>query len=562
MRFGRVVAVGVVTCAAMVVLASPASAHAELLTTNPAPSSVLLVPPSQIVLHFDEPVTIDFGSVSVLALDGRRVDEGGVHHLGNDGSTVVLPLPNQLVRGTYVVGWRVISDDSHPVHGAFVFSVGTAASVGRAASVVAALEAASGSTSVGVVYGIIRFAGFVGLLVLVGVAAVLLIIYPQGWQLRRIRLILWCSWALLMAVTIAGIAVQGVYAAALPLSHVFSASLFADVLGTRFGEVQVLRILLLVAVIPLLIGDGWPGWRRPARRAGTVVAAVLGIGLLLTPGLAGHASTIGNGTFGETLDVVHLGAAALWIGGLVLLGALLLPGLGPATRSDVPSVARRFAPLALGAVVAVVVTGTVQVMRRVGSWYALFHTSYGRILIIKVGMVAALVAVAAIAWRRGRGSRIRASSVPAQRNLVSRLPFQLLIEIGLMVAVLAAASLLVNAVPARQAAAQPFTDSFAVHGVDVNTVVAPATVGSDNLFHFYVLGRLGQPMAIAELDASISLPSAGLRPKPIPLRVASPGHYQAEGIDIPVSGSWRLTITVRTTAGVAPIQFRALLPVH
>jgi copper transport protein len=562
MRFRRVVAIGVVTCAAIVATASPASAHAELLSTSPAQSSVLLVPPSQVVLHFDEPVTIDFGSVSVLALDGRRVDEGGAYHPGNDGSTVVLSLPNHLVRGTYVVGWRVISDDSHPVHGAYIFSVGTAASAGRAATVVAALESASGSTTVGVVYGIIRFASFAGLLILVGLATVLLVIYPQGWQFRRIRRILWCSWALLMAVTVAGIAVQGVYAAALPLSQVFSASLFADVLGTRFGEVQLLRMLLLLAVIPLLVGQGLPSWRRPARRAGTVVAAGLGIGLLLTPGLAGHASTIGNGTFGESLDVVHLGAAALWIGGLTLLGALLLPGPGPAARSDVPSVARRFAPLALCAVVAVVATGTAQLMRRVGSWYALLHTSYGQILIVKIGLVAVLVAVAGIAWRRGRGGWIRAHTVPTERMVAPQLPPQVLIEIGLMVAVLVAASLLVNAVPARQAAAQPFTASFAAQGIQVNTVVAPATVGPDNLVHFYVLGRLGQPTAIAELDASISLPSAGLRPKAIPLVVASPGHYQAEGIDIPVSGSWRLIITVRTTVGAAPRQFRALLPVH
>jgi copper transport protein len=562
MRFGRIMAVGVVACAAILATASPASAHAELLTSSPAPSSVLLIPPPRIVLHFDESVTIDFGSVSVLALDGRRVDEGGASHPGNDGSTVVLSLPNHLDRGTYVVGWRVISDDSHPVHGAYVFSVGTAASAGRAASVVAALEAADGSTTVGVVYGIIRFATFAGLLVLVGLATVLLVINPQGWQLRRIRRILWCSWTLLLAATIAGIAVQGVYAAALPLSQVFSASLFGDVLGTRFGEVQLLRMLLLLAVIPWLVGQGSPSWRRPARRAGAVVAAGLGIGLLLTPGLAGHASTIGNATFGEILDVVHLGAAAVWLGGLVLLGTLLLPGLGPEARSIVPSVARRFAPLALGAVVAVVATGTVQLMRRVGSWYALLHTSYGRILIVKVAVVAVLVAVAAITWRRSRGGWLRARTVPTEQMIARRLPPQVLIETGLMVGVLVAASLLVNAVPARQAAAQPFTDSFAVRGVEVNVLVAPATVGPDNLAHFYVLGRLGQPMAIAELDASISLPSAGLRPKAIPLAVASPGHYQAEGIDIPVSGSWRLIVTVRTTARAAPRQFRALLPVH
>ena len=111
--------------------AGPASAHAQLEFTSPAPSSVLLQSPSQVVLHFGEPVEIDFGSLRVLGPTGQRIDNGGTHHPPGDSHAVAISLPKHLARGTYVVAWRVISADSHPVHGAFVFSVGSASGAGR-----------------------------------------------------------------------------------------------------------------------------------------------------------------------------------------------------------------------------------------------------------------------------------------------------------------------------------------------------------------------------------------------------------------------------------------------
>src|ERR1700681_287379 len=146
--------VGVVIAAVIVVtVAGPASAHAQLESTQPNQSSVLLTSPSQVVLHFGEPEEIDFGSVRVIGPAGSRVDNGVTHHPSADTHAVAISLPPRLPDGTYVVAWRVISADSHPVHGAFVFSVGTARGVGKASSLASALKNQSGSTAVGIVYG-------------------------------------------------------------------------------------------------------------------------------------------------------------------------------------------------------------------------------------------------------------------------------------------------------------------------------------------------------------------------------------------------------------------------
>ncbi|HLI73716.1 MAG TPA: copper resistance CopC family protein, partial [Acidimicrobiales bacterium] len=114
-RLGKWLAVAVVPVLVVLGAAGPASAHAYLESSQPGTSAVLTSPPRQVVLHFDEPVEIDFGSIRVLGPTGGRVDEGGTHHLPGDDSSVAIALPAGLAKGTYVVAWRVISADSHPV---------------------------------------------------------------------------------------------------------------------------------------------------------------------------------------------------------------------------------------------------------------------------------------------------------------------------------------------------------------------------------------------------------------------------------------------------------------
>ena len=601
----------------MVVLgAGPASAHAQLQSSDPSPSSVLSVPPRQVVLHFGEPVEIDFGSIRVLGPLGNRVDLGGTHHPPGDSDAVAIALPPGLRDGTYVVAWRVISADSHPVHGAYIFSVGTAKGAAKANALAASVNAASGSAIVGIAFWAIRFAAFVGLVLLVGIPTVTLLAWRAGGATRRIGRLVWASWVVLMLCTVSGIAVQGVYAAALPVTDVFRSSLFDEVLHTRFGEVEVLRVILLVAFLPVVRGirgrlratGRWSSWWVP-------YGAIIGVGLLLTPGLAGHASTEGSVPFAMALDVLHLGAAAVWCGGLAVLGAVLAPGLRPEERpDDIVRVASTFSAYAFSAVLVVVATGTVQSVRQVGSVYALFNTVYGRTLLVKIGLVVMLIVLGAVSrrivlgrWWPTSASRrvsglstpvppplatpspgsdlvpfattephlmpgtgraafgvsvaVKEQSAPGQREADRRLRRSVFAEVALALAVLAVTALLVNAVPAKQAASQPFSQSFNTLGVQVNAIVAPARTGPGNQFHLYVLGRLGQPVAIPELDAAISLPSEGIGPITIPLVVAGPGHYRATDVTIPVAGDWILKLTVRTTA-IDEDVVTAVLPVR
>ena len=273
--------------------------------------------------------------------------------------------------------------------------------------------------------------------------------------------------------------------------------------------------------------------------------------------------------------------------------------------------------VSLGAVVVVVASGTVQAIRQVGSFYALFNTDYGRTLIVKICVVAVVIVVAAVFSRRvlhgslvvplvGRlrhrrsavsdvatadegASYPRAESTASVGSVGSAGPprsggvatmvaprasdhagerFErrgllrsVLAELGILALVLGITGLLVNDVPAGEAASLPYTQSFNVLGVQVNVVISPARPGSGNQFHFYVLGSDGQPQAIPEFDVGLSLPSQGLGPITVPVTVVGPGHYQDNNVTIPFAGDWDLDLTVRTSA-IDEQEVQGVVPVH
>ncbi|HEV3212141.1 MAG TPA: copper resistance protein CopC [Acidimicrobiales bacterium] len=547
--------------AALVVVATwaaPASAHAQLLSTTPVAGSVVQHSPPQVVLRFGEPVEIDFGSIRVYDAAGARVDLGGTHYASHDDSAVALPLPH-LADGAYVVAWRVISADSHPVHGAFIFSVGTSKGLPRASTLATALANAGGSTTVGVAYWLVRLAAFAGLLCLVGIAAITLAAAAPALSSRRIRRWLWASFGLLAVMTIAGVAIQGPYAAALPLTDALRPSLLREVLATRFGRVEALRALLLAIAAPLLV------WLTSRRRAaspaplGVAACAVVGAGLLVTPGLAGHATTGSAIAAGFVLDLAHLAAASLWLGGLVVLACLLVGGATDLGAIDLVRSARRISTIALGAVVVVVVSGTLQAVRQVGSLDALTGTTYGRLLLVKVAVVVVLIALGALSralLRRpvGAATGDPAPDAPPRRvGLVRSIVAELLVA----AAVLGVTAALVNAPPAREQLALPYTQSFTTLGVQVNVILSPAVAGVRNTLHVYVLSPSGTPKAIPEVDATLSYPADQLGPLDVPLTIAGIGHYRSRDVTFLAAGTWVLTVTVRTTPideQVTPLQ--------
>ena len=263
----RALALVGVTIALVLAIASPAFAHATLLTTEPQPQGTYDTSPKAIDLRFNEPVEVSLGDIRLFDGRAQRIVTGAPEHPNGNGNEVRVSIP-KLDDGTFVVTWRVISADTHPVEGAFTFQVGATATVKNANGLAARLLSnQKGSTAVGAVYAVDRAAVFGALALLIGSVVFLAAVFPRGRSIRRARVIVWAGWISVAVTTVLGIGLEGLYASALPLTKFFDPSVWSDTLDTRYGRVALLRLALLVDRVPV---DPAPVARRGGATAGVV----------------------------------------------------------------------------------------------------------------------------------------------------------------------------------------------------------------------------------------------------------------------------------------------------
>lgn len=591
-----------VLAVAMVAVAgwsAPAFGHAELQSTDPASGTVLAKSPGAVDLHFGEDVEVQFGALRVYDSQSKRVDMGGDYHPHGDGHAVAVNVPPHLPAGGYVVTWRVISADSHPVHGAFTFLIGSggAATTATATRVEAArlLAGAGGSRTVGVVFGFIRFVSFASLFVLVGGVAFLVGAWPEGRAQPRARLLVRASLIAAVVSTAVAIALQGVYGGGLPLIKALSPTVIREVLLTRFGKVYVIRLVLLVLVAAPLVRRLFDS--DPPTRRWRLAAVATGVALLLTPGLAGHAAAGSLVVLALPFDLVHMTGAAVWVGGLAMLAAVaLVPRGDSGTASPFTTILPRFSQWALASVLAIAVSGGFAAWRQIGSLSAVTTTTFGRLVLAKSIIFVVLVAVAsrsrrithgrlalpfvasrppptpaavgsgkknppvsagpgAMAAPEGKRRTWAAASSPVARPTRRRTGAQrqsdlrrtVLVEVVMAAAIVAVSALLVNSQPARQVLSQPFSAEVrAGPDVLVDVVVDPAKAGPVAI-HLYTLSAGGGQIDVPEVTATLSQPKAGITNLKVPLQRGGVGHFLVGGFQVPIRGTWFLAITVRTT---------------
>jgi copper transport protein len=278
--------------------------------------------------------------------------------------------------------------------------------------------AADDKMLVGALMAVDRLVVATGLLVLLGGAGFLAVarLPTPAWPLtRRVEGRAWwllrIAWWATLAGTLAGLLLHGPFTAGLSLSRTLDPTLLAQTLGTRFGGLWAVRVLLLLLVAFLRVWvQGVAGWTRTSA---WVAVGVLAAALMVTPALSGHAAA-GPDAVGAVVGVVHFSAAAVWFGGLVLLGTCVLPRAEVGQLQAVP----RFSSVAFTAMVVIVVTGMVQSWRQVGTLQALGETAYGRLLVAKVAVSLLLLAVAArsrVLVRRRLTARALVAAAPHQQ---------------------------------------------------------------------------------------------------------------------------------------------------
>ncbi|KKD09574.1 copper resistance CopC/CopD family protein [Streptomyces sp. WM6386] len=399
--------------------AGPASAHAALTGSDPQQGVVVDKAPTQVSLTFSEKVAMSDDSLRVLDPKGKRVDTGKPSEVS--GTTYAVQLHSGLPDGTYTVTYQVVSEDSHPVAGAYTFSVGAPSK-----TTVSASAPTAGGGVVGWLYGFGRYVSYAGFIVMVGGAAFVLACWQRGSGVRALQRLVVSGWLALTSATLLLLLLRGSYTSSGKLGDVFDLSLLGQVLQTKTGASMVSRLLLLAAAalfIAVLFGAYDKREDQEKRDltfglsiGGTVVAA----GLAASWAMAEHASTGLQTGIAMPVDVVHLLAVAAWLGGLTALLVTLYRADTPIERSAV----RRFSRLAFSSVLTLVATGIYQSWRQLGSWSAFTDTTYGQLLLVKIGLVTLLVGIAWISrrWTARLGDSAVAPSVevPQQEEAPER----------------------------------------------------------------------------------------------------------------------------------------------
>jgi copper transport protein len=510
-----------------------ASAHAILQKSTPSNNSVARTSPSTVSLQFNEAIETAFGSIRVFDCGGSRVDSGKI--VRPTKSSVAVKVDRKLGPGTYTVTWRVISADSHPVAGAFVFNVGKASASGTCEQVFNAKTPGAVTT----LFKFTRGLDFALILLVVGGAIALIAVLRSAaveLRARLYRILAGLAFGLVFAGALC-IVLQGAVAGGFGLSEAFRWDTVHSVLETRFGRAFLWQIGIAVVVGALAL--------LASRSRRLEPLPLLGLLLLPTVSAAGHARTSGSIAF--VADLVHLTAASCWVGGLAFtVLALMLAGADrwPLAARAVP----RFSMLAVGSVVALIAAGSLRGYEEVKAFHGLWDTTYGQLLLAKIALVLPLLALGAYNNRYAVPKLKReACSAVEQRRFLRTAGAELVI----MAVIVGVTAVLVTEPPAKasiQASAKYATDTVPLGPLEVNYIVEPAKTGPNTIHLYFFKPKSGFPASVDDAKLSATLPDRNLGPLRIPLQRIVPSHYTTSSGVFPEPGDWQVTMEVRKGA--------------
>jgi copper transport protein len=516
-----------------------------------------------VALGFDEPVEAAFGAVRVFDATGRQVRTGELTRPSSDGSELAVSLPASLPHGAYTVTFRVVSADGHPVSGGLNFQVGAATAPPQDVSKL--LEGQTAGPVSRAALGVARGLGYLAIAVALGGLAFVALCWrpavrgeaalePAAGALEaRLWRLVWAAVALGIVAGAAAVVLQAAVAGETSAWTALDPAVVREVLGTRTGAMLGVRVAAWAALALALVLV----WRRPSRVT-VALAAVPAAVIVAGPALAGHATTQTPIAVLTPLDIVHVAASALWIGGLVAI-LLAVPAatrrLEPPVRTRLlAGVLARFSPIALWSVLALVATGAIQSAFHLDwSLSPLVDTGFGRSLLVKSGLLALLI---------GLGVQQRRRIIPALRAHVAGgeapggagrlLRRALRAEVLLLLGVLAATAILVGSPPPRAVqsaeAAGPYAADVKIGPQRMQVTIDPARLGPNEV-HVYLLdATTGAPFTGSkELRVEASLPSRQIGPLHQEVVPGGPGHFIVSGMQLAPPGTWRITVTNRVS---------------
>ncbi len=528
-------------------LVSSVSAHAFLKQSTPDEDTVVPQAPPELLMSFTEHIEPQFSSAQLYDSNGNLV-QTGASHVGSDTTVLILPLSTQLPDGTYTVQWKNVSaDDGHPNSGYFAFTVGSQANV-----VIPSPPTVQTTTFFDRVISVSgRWLAILGLAAAIGSFATwLLAIAPAILPLpddRRAQIS-----RRLRQLALVGIAISLLGSLILLASQSLSGSnsvgphaVWNVLSATRFGWYWLARMLLLV-----LLGGAFArraSWSEEATWISRAFPAGLSLLAPIPFSLVSHAAAQPSGRpMAIAVDWLHLLSASVWIGGLLalLVGIVSITGLQSMQRRVVyASLIPRFSTLAIGSVLILAITGFYASWLEVGNLSALFNTSYGQTLLVKLILIVPILALGAsnlLVWGPGM---MRRKQAPERfgRSLTG--------EVVVAVLILLAVGLLTSLPTAREslnATADHPIFNFDRQGIRATLQITPGVAGLnkytiDTSTHSGLLPAGTQVLLRVSKNGQI----LGQREINVTQLPGSRSRFESEGRDLSLVGDWQIQLVVR-----------------
>jgi copper transport protein len=554
----RVVAV-LAGFAAGLVLPAAASAHAYLIKTVPAASVVLNGAPANIQLTFDEAVEPRLAIISVTDAGARQETTGAPHRSPTDPDTLLVPLRPQLPEGWYLIYWRAISVDGHPVQGAFTYAIGP-----NPGPVPQFRVPSISATAITPPLLVARWAMFVTVMAAVGLLVMRLLIARP--------LVLRVDGASLRALTRACAIAAALGLVAIPVYLDFSTAndslrsvfdlpaLVPLYRATAFGR-TIVDLELCFALF--CVAGGIALWvDRPDRERRSVVeliatcgALLAAAGVLIVPGLSGHAAQTAPRGLTLLFDSLHLASGSVWLGGL--LGLLVLWfAVSPRQRVAALSVCvPRFSNVALGAVLVLAATGAGESVDHMPAVNALWETGFGRAILVKAGLLGIAAVIASGNLLRSRPRLIAARRRPELGAPAASLLRRLISgEVVLVAGVVFAAALLSSLAPPPPAFALensaisrvgpgPVLRTVRHAGYVLQVLVTPNKAAAPDSFALRIT-KNGQPVRGATVTLLFNHVEMQMPQQEYQLTETQPGVYSRAAPALVMVGRWGLMFQV------------------
>lgn len=513
------------------------SAHAYITNSNPGENEIVETAPDSVYIEFNEKIQTGFTILNVLNSSGERVDQKNVEINPKTEKSITVGLKPDLPNDIYTIEWRVVSADGHSVSGMIPFSIGD---LPEGATFPTQQDAGNLSTFIstminkGFLY--IGFSLYMGIL-----------LFYVNWYtgnnlssnlIKRSKNVSITAITLLAVSIISFIVIQTQsYAGGGLLASIKPSNLMETLKNTKEGTIWILQIILLV----ILYVSHLSIWKKEAYldRKKWIIPGLAFLGIIVSKAFLGHPSSSLYETVAIIFDFAHLAAASIWLGGMLVIILFFREGIFARDGEGHDlywSSMEKYSLWALFSVAVLVISGAINASLLIPDFHSLVSTAYGKILLIKVGLLVLMLIF---------GAYHLVSRILLKKKGFYKTSIKIEIALGILVLLVTSAFTQIQT-PTLPIDLPFYEEAELGYNENISLSITPKKTGGENQFEVFVFNNNRKPIDPIE-QITISLTN-GEKETSFSLTKEKEGHYFAENLQLNQPGKWEVEIHVLTKA--------------